>query len=166
MPRRYSPEDDEYRRHKVRQRIKGRNTCLGCLLLLVLVPAAAITSIWLGVRSGAFTVPESRPTGPRPVADDAIQDDRAKLIGEFQGLGLIQKAEVTKDGAELWIAPRFYTLDYDDKVRTANVVWAWAFAVPKNGTAGHAVGDLYLYDSKSGKLIGSYSGTQGLHWDP
>lgn len=50
MTRRHSPEEDEYRRHKVRQRIKGRNTCLGCLLLLVVAPVVVVVGIYLGNR--------------------------------------------------------------------------------------------------------------------
>jgi hypothetical protein len=47
VPNRHRPEDDEYRREKVRQRMRDRRNCLGCLLFVACVIALTLFLFWL-----------------------------------------------------------------------------------------------------------------------
>ena len=71
---------------------------------------------------------------------------------------IFTKVEQPADYPHVWVSPAFYGLDFDTKQNFANVVWAYHF----DGTESyHPI--VVLYDSKTGKQIGTFEKTLKLN---
>ncbi|MDB5969479.1 MAG: hypothetical protein JWQ90_1929 [Hydrocarboniphaga sp.] len=84
-----------------------------------------------------------------------MQDDRMAFIQKLVSKGVFQKVEVPGTVPHLWVRPAFYALDFDTKSQFVNVVYA--YYVTENPKYDLVV----LYDSKTGKKIGTYSKAYG-----
>lgn len=87
------------------------------------------------------------------------QAGRERLIEKLHKERVFQKVVVPGNLPRLYVAPRFYTLDFDMKKNFVSVVYAYYFD-GKNITD-----SVRIFDSKSGKEIGSFSLPQGLKLD-
>lgn len=89
----------------------------------------------------------------------AKQAGRERLMKKLGSEGIFQKIVVPGNLPRLYVAPRFYRLDFDTKQNFVSVVYAYYFD-GKNVTDA-----VRIYDGRSGKEIGSYTVTQGLKLD-
>ena len=84
-----------------------------------------------------------------------MQEGRLRLLEKLKAQGVFQKVEMPGNLPRLWIAPRFHTIDFDQKQKFVSVVYAYYFD-------GYNMGDaVRIFDGKTGKEIGDYS-SQGL----
>lgn len=109
-------------------------------------------------KEGQIAATSQDPPKPRSPQNEE-QAGRFELIQELVQKGAFSK--VVKPGSvpEMWITPAFYALDFDVKSKFAALVWEYYFKESK-GAANIAL----LYDSKTGKRVGSFSDA-GLRMD-
>ena len=100
--------------------------------------------------------PRSASTGKDGIALDKEQAERKEWIEKAMGLGVLSKV-VPGDKPELWIGPKWNSMDFDGKAKAASVVGAWCFKVPKDGSL-RTEEVLFIMDNKKGNIIGTYSG--------
>jgi hypothetical protein len=114
------------------------------LALLVLAALVAL----------ACAAPVPRPTNQRK-ADDALQQKREKVIGEYQQRGVIRKI----DGFTVYVGRPYRLLDLDHKKTLAQLCWAYLNRLPMNATKDDLWGEqtVYLKDASTGKRLASYS---------
>jgi hypothetical protein len=84
-----------------------------------------------------------------------IQAKRMNFIKKCIKEGYFRKVEVPGSLPHVWVTPRFYRLDFDTKQQFINVVYAYYVTDDKRRNI------VVLYDSKTGKKVGSYSELQG-----
>lgn len=128
-----------------------------------------VLSVW---AIGTMTSPSSKPLSEESEASDISRsDDQAKsslfsskidksaeaqkkrkeLIERLIGRGLFEKIEVPGSLPRLWVTPAFYALEFDSKESFVSVVYAYYFD-------GDDLSDsVLIFDSKTGKRVGSYS---------
>jgi len=87
------------------------------------------------------------------------QAGREKLIKKLQTERVFHKIETPGTLPRLYVAPRFYTLDFDMKQQFVSVVYAYYFDGKK------ITDSVRIYDSKSGKEVGYFALPQGLKLD-
>jgi len=88
-------------------------------------------------------------------ASPETQAKRMELINKLITQGIFQKVEKPGSLPHVWVAPSFYSLNFDDKESFVSVVYAYYFAAdPKVDLA-------VLYDSKTGKQVGVYGKVYG-----
>jgi hypothetical protein len=84
-----------------------------------------------------------------------MQEGRLRLLEKLKAQGVFQKVEMPGNLPRLWIAPRFHTIDFDQKEKFVSVVYAYYFD-------GYNMGDVVrIFDGETAKEIGDYS-SQGL----
>jgi len=137
---------------------------MGCLRGLVSIIAIlfviGIIGAVVGGRTdgGAKSVPTTA-SRPAPVAtidkSAAMQADRKKLIEKLIGEGVFQKVETPGTLPRVWVRPRFYAAEFDQKQSFVSVVYAYYF----DGSS--EADSVRIFDSRSGKEVGSYSAVQG-----
>jgi hypothetical protein len=84
-----------------------------------------------------------------------VQDDRKALIQKLIGAEVFQKVEVPGFLPHLWVSHAFYGLSFDSKNSFVNVVYSYYY------TQNPDFDLIVLYDSRSGKKIGTFSATYG-----
>lgn len=94
------------------------------------------------------------PGAPARAAD--IQQQRAEYIQKLVRLGVITKLDKPALLCHLWVAPRFYALDFDLKKTIAGVVWGYCSDRDPRARI------VILKDSRSGKTAGKFSPQFGL----
>ena len=85
-----------------------------------------------------------------------IQDDRLALINKWVAEGVFYKLESPGSVVRLWVTPYFNTADFDTKQKLVNVVYAYYLTQDSKNNL------VTLYDSQTGKKLGSYSDGWGL----
>ena len=80
-----------------------------------------------------------------------MQADRKKLIEKLIEQGVFQKIEVPGFLPRLWVRPGFYIADFDQRESFVSVVYAYYF------DGSDPTDSVKLFDSQSGKEVGSYS---------
>jgi len=86
-----------------------------------------------------------------------MAEDREAFFDRLINTNIIQKIETRTSTPKVYVMPRFYELNFDDKASFINVVWA--YHMEKNNDQDQQV---QLYDSRTGKHVGGYSGFWGL----
>lgn len=84
-----------------------------------------------------------------------MQQNRAAFIQRLIDNDIFQKVEIPGDLPRLWVKPSFDSLDYDTKSKFVNVVYA--YYVTENPKYNIVI----LYDSRTGKKVGTYSEKDG-----
>jgi hypothetical protein len=136
---------------------------MGCLRGLVSIVAIVFVIGIIGAVVGSRTdggpksVATSTPAAPVATIDKsaAMQADRKKLIEKLIGEGVFQKVEVPGTLPRLWVRPRFYAAEFDQKQSFVSVVYAYYF------DGSNVTDSVRIFDSRSGKEVGSYSAVQG-----
>lgn len=92
-----------------------------------------------------------------PVIDksEAMQKGRRELIDKLIAQGVFQKVEIPGNLPRLWVQPAFHELDFDAKQKFTSVVYAYYV------DSGDVSASVRLYDSKTGKEIGSFAAYHG-----
>lgn len=90
---------------------------------------------------------------------DSMQAGRLKLMEKLRAERVFQKVEIPGNLPRLYVAPRFYTLDFDMKQKFVSVVYAYYF------TGKNITDSVRIYDSRSGKEIGHFAMPSGLKLD-
>jgi hypothetical protein len=109
--------------------------------------------------------------GTPRVADDALQAERLKAIHELQGKGIlgdIENVNERRGDADLYVKPAFFLLDIKEKKLFVSIVYGWAFRLPRNPTDADLDGRfcrVHLYNSLTGKQIGTFDADWGLSLD-
>jgi len=110
-------------------------------------------------------VPGGSSATPSPKADKDLQDRREKLIKKFQSEGVIGSIENTRGTCVVQVGAAFKATGIDDKRTLANLLFAWAFAMPTEGGKPE-IGDHVLFiDDKTGKDYAKYTMDRGLRID-
>lgn len=134
---------------------------MGCLRGLVSIIAIVFVVAIIGAVVGGRTDggPKSIASRPAQVAtidkSAAMQADRKKLIEKLIGEGVFQKVETPGTLPRLWVRPRFYAAEFDQKQSFVSVVYAYYF------DGSNETDSVRIFDSRSGKEVGSYSAVQG-----
>lgn len=84
-----------------------------------------------------------------------MQEDRKGFIDKLINNRIIQKVEIPGSLPHVWVTPKFYSLNFDDKQQFISVVYA--YYITKNKKYDLVV----LYDSKSGEKVGVYGKVYG-----
>jgi len=129
---------------------------MGCLRGLVWI---VVIFVGLAVAGALFNRPSPPGSAPAsvwaPVAtidkSPAMQADRKKLIEKLIEQGVFQKIEVPGFLPQLWVRPGFYIADFDQRESFVSVVYAYYF------DGSDPTDSVKLFDSQSGKEVGSYS---------
>lgn len=107
-----------------------------------------------------------RGTSPAPQVQtatidksEAAQKKRYDLIQKLMNEEVFAKIETPAKAPHVWVAPRFYRLDFDDKQTFLGVVYAYAY----DGSDPYDL--IILKDSRSGKDIGTFTKAFGLKLD-
>ena len=115
----------------------------------------------LGCQAPSTSTNSSSPTKKSVVIDksDAKQKGRAQLIRELQQKGIFGKVEARRDSpdrmsVDATVKPRFFTLDFETKQQFVSVIYAYYC----DGNESDAV---FLRDSMTDKLVGTYSSLSG-----
>ena len=87
-----------------------------------------------------------------------LQPGRKQLIQKLISLGIFSKVEMPGSLPHVWITPTFRRLDFDDKQKFLNVVYAYYLTENRRSNI------VVLKDSRTGKRIGTYS-QSGLDLD-
>lgn len=116
------------------------------IIFIVLVVLLAFTML-----SGKKEIKQPVLTEQEQTALNVKQAKREKMIQKLINEGIFQKAETPGNLPHLWVKPAFYALDYDSKQTFVNVVWAYYI------TADPKYEIVMLYDSRTGKHVGTYS---------
>jgi hypothetical protein len=129
--------------------------------LVVLIALFAIPGFILGWEGGQkpAAAQKSEVVQKKPLIQidksAEMQQGRLKLLEKLKAQGVFQKVEIPGDLPRLWIAPRFHSLNYEQKEKFVSIVYAYYFD-------GYSITDaVRIYDGKTGKEIGDYS-SQGL----
>lgn len=128
-----------------------------------------VLGVWV---IGAMTTPEVKPLGDESEAshlsrfDDQAspslfssridksaeaQKKRKDLIDRLIERGLFEKIEMPGSLPRLWIKSAFYALEFDAKESFVSVVYAYYF------DGNDLTDSILIFDSKTGKEVGSYS---------
>lgn len=79
-----------------------------------------------------------------------MQEDRMGFINKLIKKGIFQKVEIPGNLPHLWVKPAFHSLDFEEKQKFVNVVYAYYVTKDKK------------YDmDKTGKKIGVYADAYG-----
>ena len=84
-----------------------------------------------------------------------VQDDRKAFIQKLIGNNVFQKVEIPGSLPHLWVKPSFYSLSFDTKNSFVNVVYSYYYTLDSRYSM------VVLYDSSSGKKIGSFNALYG-----
>jgi hypothetical protein len=129
--------------------------------LVVLIALFAIPGFILGWEGGQkpAAAQKSEVVQKKPLIQidksAEMQQGRLKLLEKLKAQGVFQKVEIPGDLPRLWIAPRFHSLNYEQKEKFVSIVYAYYLD-------GYSITDaVRIYDGKTGKEIGDYS-SQGL----
>ena len=80
-----------------------------------------------------------------------LQPGRKQLIRKLISLGIFSKVEMPGSLPHVWVTPTFRRLDFDDKQKFLNVVYAYYLTENRRSNI------VVLKDSRTGKRIGTYS---------
>ena len=84
-----------------------------------------------------------------------VQDDRKGFIQKLIGMNVFQKVEIPGSLPHLWVKPSFNSLSFDEKNSFVNVVYSYYYTLDSSYSI------VVLYDSLSGKKIGTFSASYG-----
>ena len=104
----------------------------------------------------------TKPEPKKPTVDksEKMQKGRQELLGKLMGEKVFTKYEAGTTGtARAYVAPRFYTLDFDQKQNFVGVVFAYYF----DGAGNFDM--VRLIDSRTNKTVGSFTQETGLKLD-
>lgn len=98
----------------------------------------------------------SRPKQSSPAFDKSAsaQALRREAIDDLIKRGVFEKVETPGSLPRVWVRPLFYALDFDQKATVLNVVYGY-YHEDKTSM-------VRVFDSKTGKEVGTYSLTLGL----
>jgi hypothetical protein len=88
-------------------------------------------------------------------ASPELQQKRLSLISDLIDEGIIDKVEKPGTYAQVWVTPLFNALKFDQKQSFINVIYAYYISENPESDA------VLLYDSQSGKEVGTYSAVYG-----
>jgi len=88
--------------------------------------------------------------------DPKSQELRLKFIQKCIQNGVFKKVEVPASLPHLWVKPKFYLLDFENKQNFVSVVHDYYLAQNPSYTI------VVLYDSHTGKEIGEFTAQSGL----
>ncbi len=80
-----------------------------------------------------------------------MQDDRLALINDLMNKGIFYKISKRSKFPHLYVKPRFYSLNFDDKQSFVSVVYAYYLTKDPKATM------VVLFDSRTNKKIGVFS---------
>lgn len=121
---------------------------IGCgLLIAVVIFLAVVISTCVGGGNSTVT--------PKYTATPELQQQRYDLMNKMIAEGIFYKVEKPGTYAHVFVTPYFKSLNIDDKNTFINVVWAYYIC----GDPGADI--VVIYDSQTGKELGTYSEVQG-----
>jgi hypothetical protein len=125
------------------------------IVVLVLLGVGVVGA--LTYQPGAPTVARQEARAAAATIDKSpeMQADRKKLIEGLVAEGVFQKVEVPGSLPRLWVRPAFYSLEFERKEKFVSVVYALYFDGSKQTDS------VRIFDSLSGKEVGSYSLVSG-----
>jgi hypothetical protein len=88
--------------------------------------------------------------------DQAMQAKRDLFIDKMINAGIFQKVEKLASLPHAYVTPVFYALNFDDKQRFVAVIDAQYKAIDPSSF-------VVLYDSRSGKKVGTFNGRLSLN---
>jgi thioredoxin-related protein len=124
------------------------------LLLFILI----IVSLFISACSTQTTAPAPTPTSTIDASAE-MQAKRYDFIQDLIAQGILLKVEKPSTLPHAWVTPLFYSLNFDDKQSFISVVWTYYFVKDSKATT------VILYDSKTGKQIGTFNEYKGLELD-
>lgn len=113
------------------------------------------------ISCGGGLKPRAESSGADGLADQETQEKRRKAIDILIEKDVFKR--LGPDAPELVVGPKWYDLDFDDKLKIASVAATYYFKVPRDGKT-RSDELLVITDGKTGKSVGSYGHT-GLHLD-
>lgn len=125
-------------------------------LIFIAVVVIAYLAMPKGDRSTAAATAAKVATIDK---SEAAQKKRYELIQNLMNERVFAKIETPAKAPHVWVAPRFYALDFDDKQAFVGVVYAYAY----DGSDPYDL--VVLKDSRSGKDIGTFTKAFGLKLD-
>lgn len=135
---------------------------MGCLRGMVTLVAVVFVVGIIGAVVSNRPATQSAQSQPAPVArvatldkSEAMQADRKSFIEKLIGQGVFQKIEVPGNLPRLWVRSAFYALDFDMKQKFVGVVYAYYF------DGSNDTDTVRIFDSRTGKEVGSYANVQG-----
>lgn len=137
-------------------------TSLGTAIFACLIGLAALTMIVgsFGEKESSQQSAAAAKAPPSISAEDkAMQSDRLKFIESMMREGLVKKIETPGTIPRVWVTPRFQAQDYDFKESTSRAILAYYYVEDQRNDM------ITLWDTKSGKKIGSYSQIAGFELD-
>lgn len=137
-------------------------TSLGTALFAGLIGLTALVMIVGSFGEKGPTIPATKPGAAAPTItpeDRGMQSARLKFIKKMMNEGLVKKIETPGTIPRVWVTPRFQAQDYDFKESTSRAILAYYYVEDQRNDM------ITLWDTKSGKKIGSYSKSAGFDLD-